>query len=42
MAEEKKYTGPEKAAIFLMSLGEEGAAKILAEMEDREIQSIGN
>jgi len=25
-----------------MSLGEEGAAKILAEMEDREIQSIGN
>jgi flagellar motor switch protein FliG len=42
MAEEKKYTGPEKAAIFLMSLGKEGAAKILAEMEDREIQSIGN
>ncbi|MDH5790274.1 MAG: flagellar motor switch protein FliG [Nitrospinota bacterium] len=42
MAEEKKYTGPEKAAIFLMSLGEEGAAKILAEMEEREIQSIGN
>ena len=42
MAEDKKYTGPEKAAIFLMSLGEEGAAKILAEMEEREIQSIGN
>lgn len=42
MAEERKYTGPEKAAIFLMSLGEEGAAKILAEMEEREIQSIGN
>jgi flagellar motor switch protein FliG len=42
MAEEKEYTGPEKAAIFLMSLGEEGAAKILAEMEEREIQSIGN
>ena len=42
MAENKKYTGPEKAAIFLMSLGEEGAAKILAEMEEREIQSIGN
>ncbi|MEE8260506.1 MAG: flagellar motor switch protein FliG [Nitrospinaceae bacterium] len=42
MAEEKQYTGPEKAAIFLMSLGEEGAAKILAEMEEREIQSIGN
>ncbi len=42
MAEEKKYTGPEKAAIFLMSLGEEGASKILAEMQEREIQSIGN
>ncbi len=42
MAEEKQYTGPEKAAIFLMSLGEEGAAKIMAEMEEREIQSIGN
>ncbi|MCH7651722.1 MAG: flagellar motor switch protein FliG [Nitrospinae bacterium] len=42
MAEERKYTGPEKAAIFLMSLGEEGAAKILAEMQEREIQSIGN
>ena len=42
MAEERKYSGPEKAAIFLMSLGEEGAAKILAEMEEREIQSVGN
>lgn len=42
MAEERIYTGPEKAAIFLMSLGEEGAAKILSEMEEREIQSIGN
>ncbi len=42
MAEEKKYSGPEKAAIFLMSLGEEGASKILAEMQEREIQSIGN
>ena len=42
MAEERQYTGPEKAAIFLMSLGEEGAARILAEMEEREIQSIGN
>ena len=42
MAEQRKYTGPEKAAIFLMSLGEEGASKILAEMQEREIQSIGN
>lgn len=37
-----KLTGPEKAAIFLMALGEEQAAKILAEMDEREIQSIGN
>ncbi len=42
MAEQRKYTGPEKAAIFLISLGEEGASKILAEMQEREIQSIGN
>ena len=42
MAEERKYTGPEKAAIFLMSLGEEGAAKIMAEMQEPEIPSIGN
>jgi len=38
----RKYTSPEKAAIFLMALGEETAAKILAQMEEREIQSIGN
>ncbi len=42
MSQDRKYTGPEKGAIFLMSLGEEGAAKILAEMEEREIQTIGN
>ena len=38
----QKLTGPEKAAIFLMSTGEEKAAKIMAEMEEREIQSMGN
>lgn len=38
----KKYTGPEKTAIFLMAIGEEGAAKILSQMEEREIQTIGN
>jgi len=37
-----KYTGPEKAAILLMSLGEEAAAAVLSKLEDREIQSIGN
>lgn len=38
----KKLSGPEKAAIFLMSMGEEKAAEIMAQMEEREIQSIGN
>ena len=42
MATTKKLTGPEKAAIFLMSMGEEKAAQIMAEMEEREIQSMGN
>ena len=39
---EKQYTGPERAAILLMSLGEENAAAILAKMEEREIQILGN
>jgi flagellar motor switch protein FliG len=38
----KEFTGPEKAAIFLISLGEDVAAKILANLDEREIQSIGN
>ncbi len=38
----KNYTGPEKAAILLMSLGEEHAAAVLANMDEREIQAIGN
>jgi flagellar motor switch protein FliG len=38
----RDYTGPEKAAIFLMSLGEEPAAKVLANLDEREIQNIGN
>lgn len=36
------YSGPEKAAIFLMSLGEEYAAKIFEFMDEREIQTLGN
>ena len=40
--EEKIYTGPEKAAILLMTLGEEAAALVLANMDEREIQSVGN
>ena len=39
---ERKYTGPEKAAILLMTLGEETAAKVLANMDEREIQNVGN
>lgn len=37
-----EFSGPEKAAIFLMSLGDELAAKVLTHMDDREIQSLGN
>jgi len=38
----KNLNGPEKAAIFLMSLGEEAAAEVLSHMDEREIQNIGN
>ena len=38
----RKYTGPEKAAILLMTLGEETAALVLANLDEREIQSVGN
>jgi len=38
----RKYTGPEKAAILLMTLGEEIAAQVLANLDEREIQSVGN
>ncbi|MBC8283404.1 MAG: flagellar motor switch protein FliG [Nitrospinae bacterium] len=38
----RKYTGPEKAAILLMTLGEETAAMVLANLDEREIQSVGN
>lgn len=37
-----EYTGPERAAIFLMSLGQDQAAAVMANMEDREIQIMGN
>ncbi|MFQ5449536.1 MAG: flagellar motor switch protein FliG [Nitrospinaceae bacterium] len=38
----KKYSGPERAAILLMSMGEEIAAAVLANMDEREIQILGN
>ena len=39
---QRRYTGPEKAAILLMTLGEETAALVLANMDEREIQNVGN
>lgn len=38
----KKFTGAEKAAIFLMSLGEDNAIPVLENMDEREIQTLGN
>ncbi|NEX20117.1 flagellar motor switch protein FliG [Thiorhodococcus mannitoliphagus] len=40
-ATEKKYSGSERAAIFMMSLGEEAAAEILRHMGPKEVQKIG-
>ncbi len=37
-----KHTGPEKAAILMMALGEDAASSILGKLEDKEIQTIGN
>ncbi len=37
-----KIQGPEKAAILLMSIGEENATNVMANMDEREIQTIGN
>lgn len=36
-----KLSGPKKAAILLLSLGEEGASEIIKNLEDREIQQVG-
>ena len=38
----KNIPGPEKAAILLMSIGEENAAKVMSNMDEREIQAVGN
>ena len=37
-----KIQGPEKAAILLMSIGEENATNVMANMDEREIQTISN
>jgi len=36
-----KLTGPKKAAILLLALGEEGAAEVIKNLEDSEIQQVG-
>ncbi len=42
MAEGKsEFKGPEKAAVFLMSLGEEIAAEVLKHMGPKEVQQVG-
>jgi len=38
----ERLSGPERAAVLLITLGEEAAAKVLANLDDREIQNIGN
>ncbi len=38
----KEFSGPEKVAVLLMSLGEDAASKVLSHMDEREIQNIGN
>ena len=36
-----KLTGPKKAAILLLALGEEGAAAVMQNLEEAEIQQVG-
>ena len=41
MAENREVKGIERAAIFLMSLGEAAASEVLKHMEPKEVQSVG-
>jgi len=36
-----KLTGPKKAAILLLALGEEGASEVMKNLEEQEIQQVG-
>ena len=38
----RKILGPEKAAILLMDLGEEKAAQVLENMDEREVKTLSN
>jgi len=42
MARVEKLNGPEKAAVLLISLGDELAALVLKHLDDKEIQTVGN
>jgi flagellar motor switch protein FliG len=41
MSEPKKLTGPQRAAILMMSLGDDGASQIMKNLEPKEVQSVG-
>lgn len=41
MTEAKKISGVERAAVFLLTLGEEDAAEVLKHMSPKEVQKIG-
>ena len=38
---EETLSGAMRAAVFLLSLGEDAAANVLKHMEPREVQSVG-
>ncbi len=37
-----RLTGPERAAILMMAIGEDSAANVLSKLDDKEIQTLGN
>lgn len=41
MADDDDLSGPERAAIFMMSMGEQNAAEMLKHMAPKEVQTIG-
>ena len=41
MADDQALSGAQRAAVFLLSLGEEAAASIMQHMDPREVQSVG-
>jgi len=38
---EPQLTGPQRAAIFLLGMGEQGAAAVMRHMDPKEVQSVG-